>query len=328
MSRPWPLLIALAILTGCQGASPTIPADAVFGRTRVEPPKTGAVGTAAAATLPEPQAAVGSTSASPLTERDSSVSRNNDWTSRPPTGALTDGADRVRIPESARRAAPLQATLVGQSSTTPPPADAHRNPTPAAAATSSAVATAGASAGNAAAAIASGESNPGRERITRTLQTRPADSTDASAATPGLLPNGQGTIDIMSLPSPGSSAQGSASVPRDGVQHASATVETADSVADAAIVSDARYGHASDYRWLRGRLEYSEIDRQWKLRYIPIDGATDDYGGSVVIANATALADYRRGEFVEVKGSLAEEQPNPERIAPYYQVSEIRRMAR
>ncbi len=327
MSRPWPLLITLAILTGCQGASPTIPADAVFGRTRVEPPKTGAVGTAATATLPGPQAAVGPESASPLAERSMPASRNNDWTSRPPTDALTDGADRVRIPESARRAAPAQITLAGQNSSTPSPADAHRNPTPAAAATSSAVATAGASAGIPAAAMASRDSTLGRERITRTLKTRPAEATGAPGETPRLLPNGQGTVDIMSLPSPGSGAQGSVSVPRDGVQHASATTETTDSIGGAAIVSDARYGHASDYRWLRGRLEYSEIDRQWKLRYIPIDGATDEYGGSVVITDATALADYRRGEFVEVKGSLAEEQPNPDRIAPDYRASEIRRMA-
>lgn len=175
--------------------------------------------------------------------------------------------------------------------------------------------------------MASRESRLERERITRTLQTRPAAASDASGGTPRLLPNGQGTVDIMSLPSPGSGAQGSVSVPRDGVQHASATAETTDSVGGAAVVSDARYGHASDYRWLRGRLEYSEIDRQWKLRYIPIDGATDEYGGSVVITDPTALADYRRGEFVEVKGSLAEEQPNPERIAPDYRASEIRRMA-
>jgi hypothetical protein len=65
------------------------------------------------------------------------------------------------------------------------------------------------------------------------------------------------------------------------------------------------YGYSTDYRRLRGRLEYLEKEQCWKLRYIPIDGATDQYGGSVVLEQSGALAGFRRGDLVEVRGELS-----------------------
>ena len=78
---------------------------------------------------------------------------------------------------------------------------------------------------------------------------------------------------------------------------------------------------------MRGRLEYSEIDRRWKLRYIPIDGATDEFGGSVVLSDAARLAGYERGQFVEVHGNLGRPAADEDRgYAPEFQIREVKRL--
>jgi hypothetical protein len=86
-----------------------------------------------------------------------------------------------------------------------------------------------------------------------------------------------------------------------------------------------RYGYEPNYGSLSGRLEYSQATRQWKLRYIPIDGATDRYGGSVVIHDAAELEGYRPGEFVTVSGAIVDEKAAGSRFSPKY---EIRRIVR
>jgi hypothetical protein len=89
----------------------------------------------------------------------------------------------------------------------------------------------------------------------------------------------------------------------------------------------AQFGHEPDYRWLRGRLEYSGIDRKWKLRYIPIDGTTDQFGGSVVLPDASVLSGYERGQFVEVRGTLGPTPEDEDRgYAPEYHVEQIERL--
>jgi hypothetical protein len=74
-------------------------------------------------------------------------------------------------------------------------------------------------------------------------------------------------------------------------------------------------------------LEYSEIDRRWKLRYIPIDGATDEFGGSVLLSNASQLSGYERGQFVEVHGTLGRAREDENRgYAPEFEIHQIRRL--
>ncbi len=91
----------------------------------------------------------------------------------------------------------------------------------------------------------------------------------------------------------------------------------------AARSSRSSYAYAPDYSWLRGRVEYLASKRQWKLRYIPIDGSTDEYGGSVVIRNPSILGDIRSGEFVEVAGSLHADTAKTATISPDYEVAQI-----
>jgi hypothetical protein len=87
--------------------------------------------------------------------------------------------------------------------------------------------------------------------------------------------------------------------------------------------SDTGYGYAPDYAWLRGRLEYSQAARQWKLRYIPIDGKTDHFGGSVKLPSADALASFKSGDMVSVRGALAQQAAGRDALAPLYNLAQI-----
>jgi hypothetical protein len=96
-----------------------------------------------------------------------------------------------------------------------------------------------------------------------------------------------------------------------GIQLASATMPIQDEATASAATSDAsagqqQFGFDPSYQSLRGRLEYSQSARQWKLRYIPIDGQTDQYGGSVVLPSSGLLEGYKSGDFVNVQGAVSQ----------------------
>jgi hypothetical protein len=164
-------------------------------------------------------------------------------------------------------------------------------------------------------------------------------------------------IDIMDLPPKGSSrssglgsARASTAVHRDpAVRPASATMAEpsanrqapadgqsqnpyprrlpkADKPVD--FTPSAKYGHADNHSWLKGRLEYSQARRRWKLRYIPIDGQADRFGGSVILQKTSLLSGYERGNYVEVKGRLAADAKTDGDYAPDYAVTQIKRVGR
>ncbi len=97
---------------------------------------------------------------------------------------------------------------------------------------------------------------------------------------------------------------------------------TGSSYAGTSSTSGEAYAYDPDYAWLRGKLEYSQRDRRWKLRYIPVDGSTDQYGGSVVLTNPQKLEGFEPGEFVEVQGVLAG-SVGREPFAPAYRIERI-----
>jgi hypothetical protein len=84
-----------------------------------------------------------------------------------------------------------------------------------------------------------------------------------------------------------------------------------------------QYGYASDHAWLKGQLEYLRSKQEWKLRYIPIDGETDEYGGSVVIKDSSRLKDYEAGQFVTIKGSIDKASTGTSSFAPSFRVERI-----
>jgi hypothetical protein len=89
----------------------------------------------------------------------------------------------------------------------------------------------------------------------------------------------------------------------------------------------ATYGYDAGYAWLQGQLEYSQATKQWKLRYVPIDGPTDRYGGSVVLAPTQALDGHKPGDFVSIKGQLTGSRTSQGTFSPLYQVTSVERLS-
>jgi hypothetical protein len=89
--------------------------------------------------------------------------------------------------------------------------------------------------------------------------------------------------------------------------------------------SRSRYAYDPGYAWLQGRLEFSPATKRWKLRYIPLDGATDEHGGSVMLDDSPQLAQFRHGDFVRMEGRLGERGVDTTVFAPSYRVERIER---
>jgi hypothetical protein len=82
-----------------------------------------------------------------------------------------------------------------------------------------------------------------------------------------------------------------------------------------------RFGHASDYRWVRGQVQDWYHGTSWRVRYLPVD-ETDDFGGSVtLIGTSRELAGLKDGQFVQVKGAPC--HGGRSTIAPGYRIESI-----
>jgi hypothetical protein len=112
------------------------------------------------------------------------------------------------------------------------------------------------------------------------------------------------------------------------VESAEATTASPAREAVSPRADPAGYAFAPDYSWLRGSLEYSQSSRQWKLRYIPIDGETDQFGGSVKLPASDALAAFKAGDMVAVRGSVAAGPSVSGSFAPLYELAHIEPAAR
>lgn len=330
-------VVCAVALGGCKGSEARIPIDPFYGQTKIPPPGTGQMSRrpavdpyyphrAAAAPQGVPQASEGlaatSEAASGAASPPGPAEAN---TAPPPAGQLAGQpkGDQIEIPGAARRSIPIgsEATVASPSSLAASPPSR-----PAAAAPS---------------AAASPGPPKAPERIVQTIAPRGEDVARQGPAVyppPTVTRGGSagaagGAVDIMDLPPVRSGAE----VRRDDrVELASAVAPASKPKAAAAAVAEeplARskkpdplgdYGYSTDYRRLRGRLEYLEKEQCWKLRYIPIDGATDQYGGSVVLEQSGALAGYRRGDLVEVRGELSARAADGKDFAPAYQVADIR----
>ena len=83
-----------------------------------------------------------------------------------------------------------------------------------------------------------------------------------------------------------------------------------------------RYSYSPDYTSLRGKLEYLQSSQQWKLRYIPIDGRTDRYGGSVVLSGA-GLDRFKPGDYVAAEGRVTGKSGDGRSFSPQYELARI-----
>jgi hypothetical protein len=78
------------------------------------------------------------------------------------------------------------------------------------------------------------------------------------------------------------------------------------------------FGHAPDYTWLAGEVQYSSINKRWRLRYASVD-EDDVYGGSVTLSADSPLDGLKDGMLIRVQGEL--ESPGEKRIAPPYRAA-------
>ena len=101
-------------------------------------------------------------------------------------------------------------------------------------------------------------------------------------------------------------------------QPASPAAATGAAPGDSQLGGRPGYGYDPAYGWLRGRLEYSASQRQWKLRYIPIDGTTDQFGGSVVLADGTQTQGLKPGDFVTAQGRVVAASQSGRDFSPRY----------
>ncbi len=316
-----PVLLAVAAI-GCQGQDPLPPMDPFYGQTKIAPPGTGEITRrpsldpgyrrSAAVSVPDrspqPPPIIGDSSqnGSP-SARLASSSTITGGAEKP---AVASG-DRIQIPVSARRELTAEEMLAARpaSSTTSPQRSA-----------------------DAASSIATSAGLP-PQRVIQTLTPRERSSA-SSHPVPASSPvtSRRGPVDINDLPPVD---RGAGAVRDDRVQQASATETETDSQMTVRIPtrvdtghSPGRFGWADDYSRLRGQLEYLEADRCWKLRYIPVDKKTDDFGGSVVIEDSASLSGFERGDFVEIRGRVAKPPEDGTDFAPLYHVTNIRSLAR
>lgn len=327
MRRLFPLLFAVVLLPGCTTGGQV--ALDPFSRTTVDPPRTGWI---LGQPTPDPyylgtrQAAASRPQGGMNSSRLAAPGTNQPTGSQyqPPGGINYQGSssgqtedtkiaavpgDRVRIPLAAR-------TAPNWSEAVPKPANDGLG-LPGAIAKSSSGAR-------------DDVSNTPVEQIVHTIAPRsnrspssaggfPTNTAHAANTEPRHLATPRQATNIMDL-SPADTTRWSSD---SGVRLASVTEEVARPTASGPL-----YGHDPQYGWLKGKLEYSAIDRRWKLRYIPIDGKTDRFGGSVLIADPASLAGHERGQYVEIRGELGSLPEGEQGYAPEFQVRQIKRLER
>lgn len=85
----------------------------------------------------------------------------------------------------------------------------------------------------------------------------------------------------------------------------------------------AGFGYDPQYRWLKGKLEFSQATQTWRLRYIPADGASDNYGGSVILSDASRLGGLKAGDLVYAEGTPGGAGATAGSFAPMYALARI-----
>ena len=123
---------------------------------------------------------------------------------------------------------------------------------------------------------------------------------DASAAAEG------GTVQAGYIAAEGAEAKFAQASWSDATDTSSATpAATTDQVARG---GGSNYGYDPSYNSLRGQLEYSQV-KAVEAAYIPIDGSTDQYGGSVVLADSPQSSKIQTGRLCERAGLAGGRRP-------------------
>lgn len=80
------------------------------------------------------------------------------------------------------------------------------------------------------------------------------------------------------------------------------------------ITASPAFGHAPDYTWIVGELQYLHVRNAWRVRYASVD-EEDRYGGSVTLVETGSMDKYpKSGQIVRVQGQLINadsKEPSP-----------------
>jgi hypothetical protein len=79
-------------------------------------------------------------------------------------------------------------------------------------------------------------------------------------------------------------------------------------------------GHAPDYTWLIGQLQYVHVRDVWRIRYLAA-GEEDRYGGTMTLVETGPMTAYHNGQLVRVEGNLVD--PGSPEPSPAYRVRSI-----
>ena len=104
-----------------------------------------------------------------------------------------------------------------------------------------------------------------------------------------------------------------------------ATEKMVDRRSFADITADPKYGHAPDYSWLVGELQFNRLRNTWRVRYASVD-EEDPYGGSVTLVEVGSLTEFTSGQIVRVEGQF--DNPESREPSPPYRVRLIQAASR
>jgi hypothetical protein len=82
------------------------------------------------------------------------------------------------------------------------------------------------------------------------------------------------------------------------------------------------FGHAPDYTWVSGQVEYSRVRKEWRLRYSSVD-ETDRFGGRLTLIENEHLNYLADGQYVRVQGHLVN-PADPPGGAAFYRIEAFR----
>jgi hypothetical protein len=94
-------------------------------------------------------------------------------------------------------------------------------------------------------------------------------------------------------------------------------------------VFERKIGAAEDYSWITGQLFFVHVDGGvWVLRYASVD-QVDKFGGSVVLAPAADMKNFREGDLVSVNGEVLDQGRASQHLGgPRYRVQYINMIER
>jgi hypothetical protein len=120
-------------------------------------------------------------------------------------------------------------------------------------------------------------------------------------------------------------------VQTNAVQAQSAAAASSDNLAVPEVKKafQGKIGAADDYSWVTGQLFYVHADGGvWVLRYGAVD-TEDKFGGSVVLAPAVEMRNYREGDLVSVTGEILSDARASRHLGgPLYRADTISMMER